>query len=660
MSYIKIKSLKIKNYRSFGNQEQEFDFTKALEKKLPLAIVGYNNAGKTNLMNAILFSLQINFVSKDTFSIDDFHFKQIENKPETVIECESSEEDKYEIGKKANLQGYHRLQVFVDGNEIIGSKIQSLKSLQKIQDNQGREKDDENFQAFGALRYYNIFYINFHNIKEEISTQKSSWGNLKSFLAKHIKKLVDEDEIMKVRKPDFKENLVKATNLVLNGVDGEPKSKLSEFIQKIKDNYSTNLGDNKCEINFGLPDYEDIFLQMIFKIGLNGQTDKLVPIDHFGDGYISMFVMAVIQAIAEENTSDQCLFLFEEPESFLHENHQEYFYKMVLCKLSDKGHQVIYTTHSDKMVDILEPNSLIRLKFDETQKQTIKTFPLNNDGGNPLDKSKIIKINDEEIPITEYNSYIKNIEPNLNKILFSEKVILVEGPNDLLVYYYLIRLKARILADTTEKIKDKTPAEKNMWAETYLNFNNIAIIPHHGKPTAHVLAQLCGYLGVNYYMINDWDYEQSELDIAKVMTFSTEDELRAWDRYKSEPDPTKGMITTNWKLFKNAKHSQIHFNIKKLESVIDYNGSDKNPVKIWHSFKKKFFKIEEVDGVQKYVPDPGKITNDVFPESLAKFLFPIVSDESTITETIRNSGKTSAIELDSNSNPDLPFQKQQI
>jgi predicted ATP-dependent endonuclease of OLD family len=46
--------------------------------------------------------------------------------------------------------------------------------------------------------------------------------------------------------------------------------------------------------------------------------------------------MAVIQAIAEENTDDKCLFLFEEPESFLHENHQEYFYKMVLSTLAAK------------------------------------------------------------------------------------------------------------------------------------------------------------------------------------------------------------------------------------------------------------------------------------------------------------------------------------
>ncbi|MEG0252977.1 MAG: hypothetical protein RR667_02695, partial [Muribaculaceae bacterium] len=94
-------------------------------------------------------------------------------------------------------------------------------------------------------------------------------------------------------------------------------SMLSDFISKIQDNYSKNLRDNSCNIDFGLPDYEDIFLEMIFKVGLNGDKENLIPIDHFGDGYISMFVMAVIQSIAESNAEDKCLFLFEEPSRIL-------------------------------------------------------------------------------------------------------------------------------------------------------------------------------------------------------------------------------------------------------------------------------------------------------------------------------------------------------
>ena len=153
---------------------------------------------------------------------------------------------------------------------------------------------------------------------------------------------------MRSKQSDFQTETKAATDKILNN------SELNKFIESIKKNYEINLRENSCEIEFGLPEYEDIFLKMMFKVGLNGSGENLVPIDHFGDGYISMFVIAVIQAIAESNTEDKCLFLFEEPESFLHENHQEYFYKMVLCNLTERGHQVIYTTHSDKMVDIFD------------------------------------------------------------------------------------------------------------------------------------------------------------------------------------------------------------------------------------------------------------------------------------------------------------------
>ena len=58
ISEIRIKSIKVKNYRSFGEM-QEFKFT---DKNKPVAIVGYNNAGKTNLLNAILYGITEKYV----------------------------------------------------------------------------------------------------------------------------------------------------------------------------------------------------------------------------------------------------------------------------------------------------------------------------------------------------------------------------------------------------------------------------------------------------------------------------------------------------------------------------------------------------------------------------------------------------------------------
>lgn len=339
----------MKNYRSFG-KEQEFTFPSKHYKK-PIAIVGYNNSGKTNLMNCVLYCLGNKYVQTNTFELNDLHNLDYNNHINIKINLEGSEFEHQYTDKQGNKQKMNK----------------SITGLYEI----FTELDDSELKSgmhpsmFGMNKHYNIFYINFHNIKEEISTRRTSWGNLTSFLAKHIKKIVDTDSAMAQKQEDYEKEVKASTEKVLEN------SQLSSFINKIKANYSTNLRNNSCEVVFGLPDYEDIFLQMIFKVGLNGERENLIPIDHFGDGYISMFVMAVIQAIAESNTEDKCLFLFEEPESFLHENHQEYFYKTVLCNLSERGHQVIYTTHSDKMIDIFDTKSIIRIEFDEESKQTL-------------------------------------------------------------------------------------------------------------------------------------------------------------------------------------------------------------------------------------------------------------------------------------------------
>ena len=589
MSVIKIKSLTIKNYRSFW-EEQIFNFPENYNK--PIAIIGYNNAGKTNLMNTILYWLNYNFVSKDTFSIDDFHNREIANKPWILLEVDSSVEKKYDWSD-ADLTWLHFLEIQTDWKIIEWAKIRSFKN--------DRSK---NYNAFWATRYFPIFYINFHNIKEEISTQKTSWGNLKSFLAKHIKKLVDNDLLMKDRKEEFTNRIKEASDFVMR--EAWNISDLQQFIDRIQKYYNQNLRNNAVEVDFWLPDYEDIFLQMMFKIWLNGNRENLVPINHFGDWYISMFIMAVIQAIAEENVWDRCLFLFEEPESFLHENHQEYFYKMVLCSLAEKWHQVIYTTHSDKMIDIFDTRWIIRLELKDKWNWDFQTEKVSND----IWENDFWNIEDEDwniVTMSNFNSYIKNIEPNLNKILFSKKVILVEWPNDLLVY------KTCIEKIIEEKIQDNREIQdKTRYTETYLNFHNIAIIPHHWKITAVYLAELCKYFWVEFFLINDWDFwvdfiEDINEDFEQI-------KLRPdWNQIEQKVDNSsekylektiKWMITTNKKL-SDVSDWNIHFNVPKLEKIIWYDSNDKDSLKIFQIISENTFDYKN---------------KKLFPDSLIQFL----------------------------------------
>lgn len=599
MAKIRIKSIKVKNYRSFWPTEQEFIFPDENFKR-PIAIIGYNNCGKTNLMNSILFWIGQKFLREDTFDLNDFHNRDWNNIPyiETNIQADVvwHNDRWYDI----TMNGIHKTSIKVQSNQIISAKI------------------DPSF--FGMDKFYNIYYINFHKIKDEISTQKTSWGNLKSFLGKHIKKIVDEDSIMKARQEDFQEEIKNASKDVLLWKEDETdqnkrwKSKLSLFIEKIKEYYNQNLRDKAIDIDFSLPEYEDIFLQMIFKIGLNGNSEKMVPIDHFWDGYISMFVMAVIQAIAEENSEDKALFLFEEPESFLHENHQEYFYKAVLCKLAEKWHQVIYTTHSARMIDMFDTKGIIRLEMDKNN-QTIKKY---NEPGEDCAFWNAYHLEEQEVPLADYNTFIKTIEPNLNKILFSKKVILVEWPNDLLVYKYVIKKKVE------EYIQNKPEiSNKEEYAETYLNYENIVIIPHHWKSTALYLIKLCQHFWIDYFVINDWDL--LDINIPDIKNIHDRNELCFKNFYVNANSVKKGQITTNFKLLKSSQ-GKIHFNLPKLESVIGYGQDDKDPIKIYKKITSSDFQISE----------------ELFPESLASFL--------GLKETSVVNGESAPQE-----NDDLPF-----
>lgn len=569
MASIRIHTVSVKNFRSFG-ERQDFVFPNADYKK-PVAIVGYNNAGKTNLINAIKYGLYES-VREDTFELKDFHNTKWENPPCFALKFSA------DIGDDKILpnQEFQNISMI----KVDKSKIETAEDYCDCY-------SGNKFSKKWVIKQKSpIFYINFHNIKEETSTQKTSWGNLKSFLGRHIQKIVETDSEMYSKKEDFEKEVTTATDKVLKD------SRLSYFVDIIQKNYTANLRNDNCIVEFGLPNYEDIFLKMLFKIGLNGNTENLIPIDHFGDGFISMFVMAVIQSIAESNTEDKCLFLFEEPESFLHENHQEYFYKSVLCGLAEKGHQVIYTTHSDKMIDPFDTKGLIRLEMDE-HNQTVKKY---NDVGE-FNYEQVDVETGELINYSKFNEFIKTIEPNLNRILFSKKVILVEGPNDVLVYKFAIGKKVLEHFQNDESITNK-----NKYAETFLNFENISIVCHHGKTTALYLIELCKYFKVDYFVISDWDFEQDELSIDTINGFNSLEELKADLVYVNSGK--KAMITNNWNLLKSAESEKIHFNIKKLENVIGYAPDDKNSLGIWNILNSQEFTI----------------TDNLFPEKLKLFL----------------------------------------
>ena len=61
-----------------------------------------------------------------------------------------------------------------------------------------------------------------------------------------------------------------------------------------------------------------------------------------------------------------------------------------------------------------------------------------------------------------------------------------------------------------------------------------------------------------------------------------ESDLYLLDGIEDRNATSKGTITTNFNLLKNAGIEKIHFNIPKLEGVIGYESDDKNSLRIWN------------------------------------------------------------------------------
>jgi putative ATP-dependent endonuclease of OLD family len=171
---------------------------------------------------------------------------------------------------------------------------------------------------------------------------------------------------------------------------------------------------------------------------------------------------------------------------------------------------------------------------------------------------------------------------------------LVEGPNDLLAYNFAIEKKVNL------KVNDLK------YAKSYLNFNNISIAVHHGKATALLLIELCKHFGLEYFVINDWDFTENFID--EISLIATEQILKESPRYllengENRTGTSKGMITTNWKLINSADINKIHFNVPKLETVLGYISDDKSSFGIWRKLN-----------------DTSEFGEAFFPTTLTQFL----------------------------------------
>ena len=286
-------------------------------------------------------------------------------------------------------------------------------------------------------------------------------------------------------------------------------------------------------------------------------TKPAVSIEKLGEGFKSMLIITILRSLAELNNGERII-IFEEPETFLHEHFQEYFYK-VLCKLAENN-QVIYTTHSKKFVDVFNPQSIVKIVNPNYLKSSIVQPPADD---RPLDIPK--KLDSFEIKKPDdFAKYLKTLEPNIGNILFASKVIIVEGPHDILTYRTIF--------------------------EGQVNFGlkNIAIVAAWGKDSILTIIDLCKLFKIDFFVIHDWDLDND--DNPNTLPEGTTEE----EKKKQAVD--KQQWTKNNKILDKIGNKNLrHCNKRNLEIVLDIERSQKGTVAIYQKLKNKTSKDIQKD-----------------------------------------------------------------
>jgi predicted ATP-dependent endonuclease of OLD family len=340
-------------------------------------LVGPNNAGKTNIIEAI--DLLLGDVYLPNFEPSTDHFFNGEEDREIIIE--------------AVLEGNELRQINSEFNSVVVVRYKFSKqndgSFEVKINNQWQQKNNKPFGYYFDFEK-KLFFLRVKSLRNIMEIAPIRWKSpLKYFKEIIIKKAPKEKLDDVISSIDEAKNKLMNINEVRKIIaDLEKISKDQTDIKKINlspssTKYSDFLNEMKILIDDG-------YISEVFKKGLGTQN---------------LIIISLFRAMAKYIRDEEKKFIIygiDEPEIGLHPHSQRQLI-FSLKNLSEYS-QVIITTHSDRLIDITQIDNIIRV-------------------GKEVNKTKHYKINlsPDERKILEIHGR------NLGEIFFAKRVLIVEG-----------------------------------------------------------------------------------------------------------------------------------------------------------------------------------------------------------------------------------------
>ncbi|REJ76313.1 MAG: DUF2813 domain-containing protein [Acidobacteria bacterium] len=416
-----ISRIRVVNFRSI----------KAIDESIsPIcALIGPNNAGKSNILRSIQRVLEKDWLTRNSFTEEDVYGRDPDKDIEITLELDPPYEyqrfkeaepvdissiyfefTRYKIGPNA---GERRLE-----QKCFGPEGDAPVVLAKAPKKGERRKFETLYSTPKEVRENNpLIYIG-SNRTLRSQLPGSRYSVLRQLFESIDQNLQDPENKIKVKRIGGEEievtRLERFHRLMQEAMKVLRTDQFNELERTIKVNALKLLGfdpvedEEKLNLFFSPFDTFEFYKSLDLQIG---EGEMSISATEVGDGLQNAIIMAMLQAL-ESHKKKGAIFLIEEPEMFLHPQMQRSLYK-TLRELG-KTNQVIYTTHSPHFVAIPEYDEVILVRKDQ-EGTSLRRSDLDN---NDVRREKLIK----------------EFDPERNEMFFATRLLLVEGDTEKLAF----------------------------------------------------------------------------------------------------------------------------------------------------------------------------------------------------------------------------------
>lgn len=415
---MRLYQLTIKNFRGLKGERNTIKF----EKSDIIFLIGQNNVGKSTYLRGYEFFVNSKQVAKRSDFYDYNPSIPIEMEGWFIHEAEDVEDESFAgKGKSKDPQWVSK---WADADGIIKvRKTWSIENSLFKKQTFSPQKDQWIDNGFGG---FDSLFTKAAPIPIAINAMEDEES-----LNEKVNKLMQDRYLKKIRESQselYEEALGKIQKLEEAITNSEEIGKLNvELNSHFKKVFS------ELSLKIQAQNVEDIKLEDLFKKNhtISVERDNTTRPETFlqnGHGVIRQALFNFITFLRDISEQDkkEYLILYEEPELFLHPRVTFKLRNSLYDLAKDSPYQILCATHSPLMIDVSRPHAslvrAIKIAGEETE-----TFQVGEDVFNKDEERK------------QYVQMINRFNPHVCEAFYADKVILVEGDTEAIVYRALLK-----------------------------------------------------------------------------------------------------------------------------------------------------------------------------------------------------------------------------